>query len=199
MTPNFYFLTTKNYPEVASAFAPDNTKLSHQLIPELDEADKLPFELNLVKISVGTNGLIKSDLSGLNTIWLDLQPNSLAWYLVSEKLRDLINRNLKGNEHLKWISAVINNGTEKRIYYIPRFEKKLDVLDEKRTMYVKGTDHIINPCFSLKKIRNYAIFHKPDSLDFWRIPSGLYIDKTVKEDILKNKLTGVEFEQVRTA
>lgn len=84
---NYYILTIKDYPEVASAFAPDDTKLAHELIPELVDADKLPFELRLVKLSVGKNGLIKSDdLSGLDKTWLDLQPNSLAWHLMSENL-----------------------------------------------------------------------------------------------------------------
>ena len=49
-TDNYYFLTNKDYPELASAFAPDDTKLAHELIPELVAADKLPFELRLVKL-----------------------------------------------------------------------------------------------------------------------------------------------------
>lgn len=197
---NYYFLTNKDYPEVASAFAPDDTKLAHELISELVDAANLPFELRLIKLSVGKNGLIKSnDLSGLNKTWLDLQPNSLAWHLMSEKLMKLIKSNLTGKEHIDWISATINNGDEKRIYYIPRFEKKLDVLDEKNTMYVKGTDHIIRPHFSLEKIKDLTIFHKPDSHDFWRIPTGLYINDTLRKGIIKEKLVGIGFEKVRAS
>ncbi len=197
---NYYFLTNKDYPEVASAFAPDDTKLAHELISELVDAANLPFELRLIKLSVGKNGLIKSnDLSGLNKTWLDLQPNSLAWHLMSEKLMNLIKSNLTGKEHIDWISATINNGDEKRIYYIPRFEKKLDVLDEKNTMYVKGTDHIIRPHFSLEKIKDLTIFHKPDSHDFWRIPTGLYINDTLRKEIIKEKLVGIGFEKVRAS
>lgn len=199
-TDNYYFLTNKDYPEVASAFAPDDTKLAHELIPELVDADILPFELRLIKLSVGKNGLIKSnDLSGLDKTWLDLQPNSLAWHLMSEKLMELIKRNLTGKEHIDWISATINNGDEKRIYYIPRFEKKLDVLDEKNTMYVKGTDHIIRPHFSLEKIKDLTIFHKPDSNEFWRIPTGLYINDILRKGIIKEKIIGIGFEKVRVS
>ena len=199
-TDNYYFLTNKNYPEVASAFAPDDTKLAHELIPELVDADTLPFELKLVKLSVGKNGLIKSnDLSGLGETWLDLQPNILECHLMSEKLMTLINNNLTGKENLDWISAMINNGDEKRIYYIPRFERKLDVLDEENTLYVKGTDHIIRPHFSLKKIKDLTIFHTPRSHDFWRIPTGLYINETLKKGIIKEKLIGIEFEKVRVS
>ena len=199
-TDNYYFLTNKDYPEVASAFAPDDTKLAHELIPELVDADNLPFELRLIKLSVGKNGLIKSnDLSGLDKTWLDLQPNSLAWHMMSEKLMNLIKSNLTGKEHIDWISATINNGDEKRIYYIPRFEKKLDVLDEKNTMYVKGTNHIIRPHFSLGKIKDLTIFHKPDSHDFWRIPTGLYINETLRKEIIKEKLFGIGFEKTRVS
>jgi hypothetical protein len=199
-TDNYYFLTIKDYPEVASAFAPDDTKLAHELIPELVDADKLPFELRLVKLSVGKNELIKSnDLSGLDKTWLDLQPNSLAWHLMSEKLMNLIKNNLTGKEYLDWIPATINNGDEKRIYYIPRFERKLDVLDEKNTMYVKGTDHIIRPHFSLKKIKDLAFFHTPDSYNLWKIPTGLYINETLRKGIIKEKLVGIGFEKVRVS
>lgn len=197
---NYYLLANKNYSKVASAFAPDNTKLAHELIPELINTNKLPFELNLVKLSIGKNGLIESnDLSGLDNIWLDLQPNTLAMPLMSEKLMKLIKDNLTGKEYLEWIFVTINKGDEKRNYYIPTFKKKLDVLDEKRTMYVKGTDHIIRPHFSLKKIKNISIFHKPDSGNLWKIPSGLYINERLQKEIVKQKLIGIEFEKIRVS
>lgn len=95
---NYYLLSGKNNPKVASAFAPEGTKLAHELITELDDANELPFKLNLVKLTVGKNGLIKSnDLSDLKEIWLDYQPNSLAWPLMSEKLKGVIENNLTGN------------------------------------------------------------------------------------------------------
>jgi|WetSurSiteA1Bulk_404760.scaffolds.fasta_scaffold18718_1 hypothetical protein len=199
-TDNYYFLTNKDYPEVASAFAPDNIKLAHELIPKLAGAERLPFDLKLVKLSLGKNGLIKSnDLSGLNLIWLDLQPNSLVWPLMSEQLKNFVINNLTGKEYINWISTMITGGNEKRIYYIPRFERKLDVLDEKNTMYVKGTDHIIRPHFSLKKIKDLTIFHMPDSHDFWKIPSALYINETLRKGIIKEKFIGIGFEKVRVS
>ena len=199
-TDNYYFLTNKDYTEVASAFAPDDTKLAHELIPDLDGLDEMPFDFKLVKLSVEKNGLTKSnDLSGLDLTWLDLQPNSLAWPIMSERLKNLVVQNLTGNEYLGWISATISKGDENRTYYIPRFEKKLDVLDEKNTMFVKGTDHIIRPHFSLKKIKDLTIFHAPDSHDFWKISPGLYINETLRKSIIKERLTGVGFEKVRVS
>jgi len=197
---NYYFLTIKNYKEVASAFAPEKTKLSHELIPELDGKNELPFELNLVKLSVGENGLIKSDdLSDIENVWLDFQPNSLAWPLMSERFKNLICENLTGKESIDWIQAKINGENESRMYYIMRFEKMLDVLDVEQTLFVKGTDHIIRPHFSIEKVKELCVFNTPDSHDFWKITSGIYINEHLKKKILKEKFIGPAFEKVRVS
>lgn len=200
MTRHYYFLTVKDFQEVASAFAPDDTALAHELIPELDGKNELPFELELVKLSVGKKGLIKSnDLSNLSAVWLDYLPNSLAWPLMSERFKGLINENLTGNECINWIKAKINWRKESRIYYILRFEKMLDVLDLKQTLFVKGTDHIIRPHFSLEKTNSYSVFNIPAPYDFWKISSGIYINETLKKNIIKEKLIGPAFEKVRVS
>jgi len=197
---NYYFLTIKDYKEVASAFAPDNTKLDHELIPELVGKNELPFEFRLVKLIVCNKGLIKSDkLSDLENIWLDFQPNSLAWPLISERFKNLICENLTGKECINWIQAKINGENESRIYYILRFEKMLDVLDVEQTLFVKGTDHIIRPHFSLEKIKGFSVFNKPASCDLWKITSGIYINEHLKKMIVKEKLLGPAFEKVRVS
>jgi len=194
---NYFFLCGKNSPQVASAFAPEGTKLAHRLIPELDNANELPFDLELVKLSSGKKGLIKSDdLSSLKEIWLDYQPNSLAWPLFSEKLKTIITMNLTGKEGINWITAKVIGNSEQRIYYIPRFEKMLDVLDIQKTMYIQGTDHVIRPVFSISKISLYNIFHQPEAFNFWKITSGLYVSEAIKKAIQKEKLIGVAFEKV---
>jgi hypothetical protein len=197
----YYFLSWKNKKgALASAFAPKGTKLAQDLIPELNEKNNLPFDLDLVKLSVGKNGLIESnDLSDLKEIWLDYQPNSLAWPLMSERLKTLIEENLTGNEQVDWISCKIKNGNEERIYFIPRFNKMLDVLDIEKTMFVQGTNHIIIPVFDSSKIIAYHIFSKPSSYDLWKITSGLYVSETLKKMIQKEKITGLEFETVRVS
>ena len=77
-----YFLLSwkKGKEPLASAFAPKESKLGQDLISAINGTNMLPFELSLVKLDVGKNGLIESnDLSDLKEIWLDYQPNSLAW------------------------------------------------------------------------------------------------------------------------
>jgi hypothetical protein len=198
-TDIYYFLTIENYHEVASAFAPKD-KLSQDLIPQLEGRDDLPFSLELVKLSVGKNGLIESkDLSQLDNIWLDFQPNSLAWPLMSERFKKLITENLTGKEAINWIKVVVNGNNESRFYYILRFEKMLDVLDMNQTLFAKGTDFIVRPHFSLEKIKEYSIFNKPSSHDLWKITSGLYINEKLRKAIIKEKLLGPAFERVRVS
>ena len=146
---NYYLFGVKNKSELASAFAPKGIKLAHELIHDLDGVYELPFELELVKLTVAENGLLQSnDLSSLNSLWLDYLPNSLAWPLLSENIKTVIEKNLTGKECINWITAKVNGNGVKRNYYILRFEKMLDVLDAQKTLYVKGTDHIIRPHFS---------------------------------------------------
>lgn len=60
MMNNYYFLGPTNPPLVASAFAPEGTKLDYELIPEVNGHSELPFELQLIKLSSGKKGLIKN-------------------------------------------------------------------------------------------------------------------------------------------
>lgn len=193
---NYFSLSGKNLSQVASAFAPEGTKLAHLLISDLEGTNKLPFELSLVKLSTGKSGLIESnDLIGLTEPWLDYQPNSLAWPMMSNKLKTIIEEQLTGNENVDWVTAVINGKEEQRIYYIPRFNKMLDVLDIQKTMFVQGTDQIIRPVFSILKISLYSMFSKPSSHNLWKITSGLYVNEALKKAVQKQKLTGIDFEK----
>ena len=190
---NYYLFVQEHKSKIASAFMPNDDILAHELIFELEGKDAMPFELNLFNISSNKNGFTKSsDLSDLENIWLDYLPNSLAWPMMSERLKLLIENHLIGTEGIEWIMVKINSNVEQKKYFIPRFTNKLDVLDEDHTTYVPGTDHIIKPCFSSHKIMNYSIFYKPSS--FWQI-SFPYVSEAIKMEILEKKYTGGSFEK----
>jgi hypothetical protein len=193
---NCFLLYGKNLPVVASAFAPKDIKLSQDLISDLEGRNELAFDLDLVKLSRSSKGLEESyNLTGLSNIWLDYQPNSLAWPMMSEELKTVIDSHLTGNESIDWISAIIKAKTEQKLYYIPRFNKLLDVLDLQKTIFVSGTDHIIKPVFSVAKTSLYAVFPKPTSGDLWKITPSIYVNETLKKSIQKLKLTGLGFEK----
>ncbi len=189
----YFFLSEKVKKSTAFAYTVGETPLSHELILEMKTKTELPFDLLLKKVVTSKDGLqVSSDISGLKYLWLDYQPNNLAWPLMSEKMKTVISGNLTGKEGIVWIKVNIKSNNERRIYFIPRFAKELDVLDVQKTTYVPGTSHIIKPVFSFTKIVSYNLFYAPQ--DFWEITSGLYVSKVLKKAIQKEKLTGVAFD-----
>lgn len=189
----YYLLGIENKNESVVANAPEGTKLAHELIFEIN-SEKLPFNLNLIKVLTTKKGLVKSeDFTKLENPWLDYLPNSLVWPLMSIKLKDVITNSLKGNEGIEWVKVKVYLKDEPRDYFIPRFNEKLDVLNKEETKYVPGTDQIIKPSFSNSKISNYSIFHKPTM--FWKITNEIYVNEEVKNAIEENGLTGITFEK----
>lgn len=139
--------------------------------------NEFPFELKLVSLSVEQNGIVVSDdLSDMEKVWLDYQPNSHAWPLFSEELKKVVEENLTGNEKLDWILAKVNGKNEQRLFYILRFNEMMGVLDMQKTLFVQGTNRVIRPCFSISKISKYAVFHEPQTYDFWKIIIEIYIN-----------------------
>ena len=106
-----------------------------------------------------------------------------------------INDNLTGEEGIVWMKANVLSQQGAKFYYIPRFEKVLDVLDMQKTIFVKGTDHIVKPYFSLEKIKNLSVFHKPG--ESWEIPHTLYINEAIRDTLISNKFTGLSFENIK--
>jgi hypothetical protein len=194
---DFYQLGWENKKEYASACAPESTIPEHELISDLESTSELPFALQLVKLSVNKSGIVRTeDLTGLSSTWLDYQSNSLEWPFMSIKLKEIVNENLTGDEGIDWVLAKVNGPGGYRNYYIPRFERKLDVLDSENTRYTRNSDSKIRPHFSLGKINQYSIFHLQGSNDQWKITSGLYVNFLLKKAIRKNRLTGMTFERV---
>ena len=89
----YYFLAEKIKQNTAFAYTEFETPASPELdiIPILRLSPELPFMLVLKKVTIGKSGLeISSDLSNLKYLWLDYQPNNLAWPLMSEKMKNII-------------------------------------------------------------------------------------------------------------
>lgn len=144
----YFLMGLKHFKNVAIACAPDNVGLAHELIGALRESEVMPFDFTLKALTVKSDGIhYSNDFSRVETIWLDYQPNSLAWPLFSERLKILIDKMLTGKEGLKWISCNICYGKETRIYYIPHFIKELDVLNKDKCLY-SNNGGLIKPVYS---------------------------------------------------
>lgn len=160
----------KDKPNVAMAIAQSKSTDASGLIKQLDGKTIVPFGFELLKIEETRKGVMGSeDLSGLRETWQDYQPNDLHWPLMSEKLKDIVKDHLTGKEGMRWLKCKVHGEGEARTYYIPRFAKKLDVLDKDGTTYISGKNRVHLPVFALSKIIQYAIFHEADSHNFWKI------------------------------
>ena len=156
----YFLMGLKHFKNVAIACAPDNVGLAHELIGALRESEVMPFDFTLKALTVKSDGIhYSNDFSRVETIWLDYQPNSLAWPLFSEKIKNLIKKMLTGKEGLKWISCNICCGKETRTYYIPHFIEELDVLNKDKCFY-SNNGGLIKPAYSSLKIKDYSIFPK---------------------------------------
>jgi hypothetical protein len=193
---DYFFLAEKLKRDTAFAYTEGETPRSHELLPKLLKVSELPFDLVLKKVTMGSSGIqVSNDLTGVKHFWLDYQPNNLAWPLMSIRMKELVSHHLNGNEGVEWIKVNVLLGSERRDYFIPRFQRKLDVLDEQKTIFVKGSRHIIKPVYSLEKVIDYNFFHKPQE-QFWEITSSLIVSEELKLAMQKEKLIGVDFEKV---
>ncbi len=179
MTMSACFLLTwaQESADTGVAFAPKEGLLAHELVASVQNLNELPFLLNLYE------GRLQ-----------DYQANSLTWPLMSEKMKRIVESNLKGPEGISWLSASVATIAGKQVAYnIPRFKSKLDVLSLQETKYIAGTDQILKPVFSRDKIKNYSFFHLPSM--FWQITSLIYVDEETKKKLEKAALSGLAFER----
>ncbi len=158
----------------------------------------LPLDLEMKTMLETRNGLVvKPELDYVEGTVADYQPNSMAWPLMSEKMKDVITRNLTGEEGVSWVKAPIvfksNNIDLRLTYYVLRFTKKLDVLDKEKTSYVPGTDSVILPRFDKEKVASLTVFNKSSFL--WEFPPGFYVSEKLKKELQKEKVTGIAFEK----
>ena len=195
-TMNYFLMGLKHFKNVAIACAPDNVGLAHELIGTLSELEAMPFDFNLKALTVKSNGIhYSNDFSLVEHVWLDYQPNNLAWPLFSEKLKNLIETALTGREKLKWISCNICYKNEIRKYYIPYFTEGLDVLNKEKSFYANN-GNLIKPAFSYRKIQDYSIFPKPSMNNLWQITAAICISDKVKKEIMKSKILCLNYEAI---
>ena len=194
-----YFMCDNPYQKIASAVAPANTPLGFQMIGELENVEKLPFDFTLKNMVFGKKGFIyNDDFSKYKDLWGDCQLNNKCWLLFSERLYTLIGNLLTGEEGVRWISCNIVHQGEKRIYYTPFFTKMLDVLDMDNCFYDNREhtlENLVRPVFDFTKASQYTMFPLPCNFNLWKMPSSVYVSEDLKKAIVKAGIKGISFEQ----
>ncbi|MBW8333125.1 MAG: hypothetical protein K0M40_13960 [Prolixibacteraceae bacterium] len=195
----YYWLTwSTGYDDTTPvAYAEEDIPLAHELTPQITGLKELPYSLELESVSISDKGLKRLGYLNFGCLPVDYQPNSLAWPMMSLKMKEIIDKLLIGNEGLKWIEAKVKGGEMGYPYFIPVFSKKLETLDYEKTSFVPNTDLIIKPVFDYNKICCYEIFHGHSS--FWQITTQIYVSKTIKNELVKNLISGIKFEPAKVS
>jgi hypothetical protein len=184
-----------------TAVAPENVDISEPLYTMVDDDNVFLYDLNLKMVKSTKKGLVYSDdISQFDNPWTDMLINVFALPLFSENLKCFFDNEVKAEKYIKWIKIKIHGNNDTRIYYVPEFTKRLDVLNMEKCTLDEYDNSIIVPCFSYKKIQKYILFHEPDNEEYlWRVPEGIYISNETREKIIENKFTGIDYEKIRTS
>jgi hypothetical protein len=167
---------------------------------ELLTAPELPFDLTLKKVTFGPTGSIDSDdLSSLAHVWVDYQPNSLAWPVVSARLREVIDQQASGFEHHEWVPVNVHGcGEASRTYYLLRFQNPNDVLDYRKSTFhrpVGKPERLAKPIFVQEKIAPLCVFAGDPQQ--WQITSHLFVSQAVRAAATRAGLVGLHYEPSR--
>ncbi|WP_201984893.1 imm11 family protein [Hymenobacter rubidus] len=197
---NYFLLSPQDSRDVAVACAPVSAPPYFTLMEEMANCLKPPFDLMLKQVSFSKTGSVKSDdLSNLKRLWSDYQPNSFAWPLMSQKLRDIIDYYASGEEQYEWLPINIHaRKGDSRTYFVLRFNKSHDVLDLEHSVFHRFPDkpaNLVKPVFSQQKIGRLCIFACSEVL--WQLPTGIYVNYEVRDAAKCEGLEGLHFEKVR--
>lgn len=109
--------------------------------------------------------------------------------IVSEQMKEVLEKFLDSNSELEFLPVrVISKEYGDRIFYIMHFTKVYDVIDEKHTVYVPGTDAIIKLRVDYNKVKDLNIFNSQPVIN------DVIISDKVRRELKRNKLDdGIEF------
>ncbi len=178
MSLKYYYLSWEEKEEMTIARAPERT-LGYELAKAMVGHDKLPFILE----SSGNLG----DLP-------DYLPNSIAWPMMSTRFVELVTRYIAGRKDISWIEALVKCDENLIRYQIPRFDRKLDILNEAKTIFAKG-DFIVKAHLSLSKTEGLHFFSLPDT----PITTRIVISEILKKEVTTSGFTGITFEKVASS
>ncbi len=126
----------------------------------------------------------------------DYLADDLGIPLMSEKLKNIIDKHLTGKENLQWYDAIVNYKNKKITYYVPKFMNNLDVLNNEKSMFNRKTGSLIKANLLISKIENYSFFPLPELSDSIPFEHRLIVSDEIKKDVIKKKLAGIVFSKV---
>ena len=109
--------------------------------------------------------------------------------IVSEQLKNVLAEYCESNPNIEFLPVkVTSDEYGDRIYYIMHFKIVFDVIDEKRTLYVPGTDSIIKLRLDYNKVEKLKIFNSRPYVN------DVIVSEDVRKAIKRHHLDdGIEF------
>ena len=118
--------------------------------------------------------------------YADYLSSDLGGRLCSEKLRDLIDKNISDNDYVQWLDANVIDGSECKKYYFLHFPKNIPVVNKDRSIF--AGDMVVKVVLDAKIVSPLSIFTLPDE-----VGRTLFVSEKVKKIISENNITGVSF------
>lgn len=187
---DYYWISIRNSKVSTIAYAPKGTPASHELIEMMVEKKAVPFSLEVHSVEVKASLCVGE----VSDVFYDYQPNSLAWPVMSDRLKTIIDTHLTGAENIEWKEILVRGASTTAEYYVPMFMSRLDTLNDEGTIYAPLSGVIMKPCFDKKKIENLAVFHGHDI--FWRISTQIFVNEDIKREIINAGIDEVSFSKV---
>lgn len=188
---NYYWMSIKSDRVSSVAYAPKGTPSWHQILDEMKHWEIVPFHLTLHDTYVDTSlqvGEICDD-------FFDYQPNSLAWPLFSDRIKNVVSSHLSGNEGIEWKEIIVDGKSFSKTYFVPMFTKQLDVVNEQQSLMMPYSGIIVKPCFKRKVVDNLSVFHGP-GID-WQVSTQFYVSDAIKNDLLDLGIKELLFTMAR--
>ena len=126
----------------------------------------------------------------------DYLADDLGIPLMSYKLKSVIQQHLTGHEDLQWWEVNIHYQDSEIMYYVPKFEHNLDVLNESKSLFNKSNGELIKANLCYSKAERYAFFPLPELSEDIPFEHRLVVSDKIKKDITRAKLTGIIFSKI---
>lgn len=142
----------------------------------------------------GGEVIYNDDFSVYDDVWSDILPTNITSLLFSEKLKTIITDYLTGHEMLTWLPVKVVLKNEKRQYYFMSFERKLNVLNKEKSIFLESDkDCIVMSFFSSEKLKKYSLFCEPRENYF--LPTNVYFTDKLMKVIKGLKIPDIGFEE----
>jgi hypothetical protein len=133
-------------------------------------------------------------------VYTDYIANNLAWFVVSERLKDmLLEFNIGDTEFI----PLLKENTEKIIGYLANIINTVDAIDLSKSLYKKMTYHREGKEETYNSIIKYALIEKEiGERDLFRLDgynTSIFISERLKNAMNKAKMTGCDFQKVKVS